>query len=105
KPNYAEAHYHLGLALEENEKWHLDEAIKELRIPGLALDTAIKEYREAIRIKPDYAEAHHHLGLALDKKGLLDEAIKEYREAIRITPKDGWKLKLEDALKTKGTSK
>ena len=46
KPDYAEAHFNLGIALSDQGK----------------LDEAIAEYREAIRLKPDYAEAHCNLG-------------------------------------------
>ena len=70
KPDDAEAHYNLGIALSGQGK----------------LDEAIAEYREAIRLKPDYAEAHYNLGIALDGQGKLDEAIAEYREAIRLKP-------------------
>ena len=37
-------------------------------------DGAIREYREAIRLKPDYAEAHSSLGNALSGKGDVDRA-------------------------------
>ena len=49
KPDYAEAHDNLGIALEARAK----------------LDEAIAAYREAIRLKPDYAEAHCNLGILL----------------------------------------
>ncbi len=70
KPDYAEAHYNLGVALDDQ---------------GRAAE-AEKEYREAIRIKPDYAEAHSCLGALLAAQGRAAEAEKEYREAIRIKP-------------------
>ena len=68
------------------EAWELFN--KGLSLANLGLfDEAIKEYREAIRIKPDFAGAHNNLGIALiSSKGLLDEAIKEFKEAIRINP-------------------
>ena len=49
KPDYAEAHYNLGIALTDQGK----------------LDEAVAEYRAAIRLQPDYAEAHYNLGIAL----------------------------------------
>ena len=70
KPDFAEAHINLGVALRDQGK----------------LDEAIAEYREALRLKPDHAEAHSNLGLALSDQGKLDEAIAEYREAIRLKP-------------------
>ena len=49
EPDYAEAHYNLGIALQDKGQ----------------LDEAIAAYREAIRLKPDSAEAHYNLGNAL----------------------------------------
>ena len=72
KPDYAEAHYNLGIALHDQGK----------------LEEAIAEYRTAIRLKPDYANAHYNLGLALHDQGKLEEAIAEYRAAIRLKPDD-----------------
>ncbi len=48
------------------------------------LDDAIRQFREAIRLKPDHANAHCNLGLALDKTGRTDEAMREFREALRL---------------------
>ena len=42
KPDFAEAHINLGIALKTQGKH----------------DEAIAEYRRAVAIKPDYAEAH-----------------------------------------------
>ena len=53
KPDYAEAHAGLGLALFNQGK----------------LAEAIAEYRTAIRMKPDFAEAHVALGLACATTG------------------------------------
>ena len=106
KPDFAEAHYNLGIALAGQGK--LEEAIAEYRAAirlkpddaeahnnlGVALDgqgkleEAIAEYREAIRLKPDFAEAHSNLGDALADQGKLEEAIAEYRTAIRLKPDD-----------------
>ncbi len=70
KPDYAEAHYHLGIALDDK---------------GL-LDDAIREFREAVRLNPEFYEAHFNLGAAMDDKGMLDEAISDYRESLRLNP-------------------
>ena len=64
------AHYNLALQLDTQGK----------------TDEAIREYREAIRIRPDFAEAHCNLGLALRSQDKTDEAIREYQEAVRIKP-------------------
>jgi Flp pilus assembly protein TadD len=50
------------------------------------VDGAIKEEREAIRLKPDDERAHEALGGFLGRKGDLDGEIEEEREAIRLKP-------------------
>jgi serine/threonine-protein kinase len=108
KPDDAEAHTNLGLALHSQEK--LEEAVAEHREAirlqpddaavhynlGIALrdqgklDEAVAAFRTAIRIKPDDDEAHHNLGSALYAQGKLDEAVAALRAAIRIEPDDAW---------------
>ena len=104
KPDYADAHSNLGLALQNLGK--LDEAVASYR-KALAiksdyaeahsnlgnalkdlgkLDEAVASYRKALTIKPNYAEAHHNLGLALQELGKLDEAVASYRKALAIKP-------------------
>jgi tetratricopeptide (TPR) repeat protein len=51
-----------------------------------ALDEAVAECREAIRLKPEFAEARVHLGNALNAQGKLEAAIAAYHEAIRLKP-------------------
>src|SRR6267378_1666989 len=51
-------------------------------------DSALAEYREAIRLKPDYAAAHFGLGITLRDKGDLADAAAEFREVIRESPND-----------------
>jgi Flp pilus assembly protein TadD len=50
-------------------------------------EEAIKEYREAIRLKPDYAEAHYGLGWALDQKGERKEARGYFERAVKLEKK------------------
>ena len=72
-PDYAEAHYNLGIALYKAGQ----------------ISDAIAQYEEALRIKPDYAEAHHNLGLVFSQDpGRLPDAIAEYQAALRIRPDD-----------------
>jgi tetratricopeptide (TPR) repeat protein len=52
------------------------------------LDTAIKNYEIALRLKPDYAEAYNNLGAAYQSKGLFDKAIEHYRATLRLKPDD-----------------
>ena len=95
KPDYAEAHRDLGVAL-----------LKK----GL-IDDALVECREAIRLHPDDALAHSNLGNSLRKQGQAAEAISEFRRAIDLQPsltdarlrlgrlllEEGW---LDDAIAT-----
>src|SRR5262249_24427229 len=64
----ADAHFRLGNLLLRNGE----------------LDSALYEFREAIRIKPDDLGTHFNLGNVLLDKGQLDEAIAAYRKAIAI---------------------
>ena len=70
KPDYAEAHSNLGIALKDQGK----------------LDEAIACYRRALELKPDFAEVHSNLGIALKDQGKLDEAIACYRRALELKP-------------------
>jgi tetratricopeptide (TPR) repeat protein len=104
RPDYAEAHYHLGNTLREQGK--LDEAVASYRralelkpdFPhghnslGIALvrqanlPAAVASFREAVRLKPDFAHAHTNLGNALKEQGRLEEALPYYGEAVRLRP-------------------
>ena len=51
-----------------------------------ALDEAIAQYTEALRLDPNFAEAHNNLGVALRDRGKLDRAIAHYQQALRLNP-------------------
>ena len=102
KPDYAEAHFNLGivlkvsgrpnLAVESYKKAivllpnylgahnNLGNALKQIG----SLEEAVISYQNAIAIKPDYAEAHNNLGITLMSLERLDEAVKSYESAISI---------------------
>jgi tetratricopeptide (TPR) repeat protein len=71
-PDFAKAHYNLGILLKEMGR----------------KEDAEEEYREAIRINPNFAEAHNNLGALLGNKGREDDAEAEFREALRINPNE-----------------
>jgi len=68
KPDYAGAHYNMGIALQVQGK----------------LEEAIGAYNKALAIKPDYADAYNNMGNALKEQGKLDEAITSYSKALSI---------------------
>ena len=59
KPDYAEAHDNLGLALAGRGQ----------------VDEAIACYQKALEINPDLAKAHNNFGVLLGQGGRFDEAI------------------------------
>lgn len=67
-------HFNLGYSFQEKHQ----------------LDSAISEWKEAVKLKPDYAAAYHNLGLAYGEKGLRDMAIKQFEEAIKCGPDLAW---------------
>jgi Tfp pilus assembly protein PilF len=52
-----------------------------------AVNEAIDQLQEALRIDPGHAEAHSNLGVALARQGLVAQAIEHYEEAIRLDPR------------------
>ena len=72
KPDAAEAHNNLGLAL--------------ARLGQLA--QAITSFREALRIRPHYTNALLNLGNAFRRAELWPDAIEVYESAIALSPHD-----------------
>jgi tetratricopeptide (TPR) repeat protein len=70
-PEYAEAHYNLGVTLRELDK----------------IEEAIKSYKKAISIKNAYPSAHFNLGNALLSLKQYDGAIKHFESTIAFNPK------------------
>jgi len=62
------AHYNLGLAYEELERFEI----------------ALESYENAISIKLDYAEAYNNSGSVLYKLSRFEEALVSYNRAITI---------------------
>ena len=70
KPDYPDAHYNLGVTLQEQDD----------------LDAAISSYQQAIKFKPIYPEAYNNLGNTFKKQGNFKAAISSYQQAIKLKP-------------------
>jgi tetratricopeptide (TPR) repeat protein len=70
QPDNADAHYNLGIALEQADR----------------VQEAVGEFKETIRLRPDDADAHFNLGIALATLGQIDKSVAEFSEALRIRP-------------------
>ena len=66
----AEAHYRLGLAWRDQQKF----------------PAAIECYRRALAIRPDYIEVHNNLGVVLQLDNRLADALACYRRAVELSP-------------------
>ena len=69
-PDYAEAHYNLGISLKALGR----------------NDEALSAFQTAVALRPDFAEAHFILGNTLQEMGSTDAAIRAYRQAIAARP-------------------
>ncbi|PIS22919.1 hypothetical protein COT49_02815 [candidate division WWE3 bacterium CG08_land_8_20_14_0_20_40_13] len=50
------------------------------------LETAVKEFEVAIKLKPDYADAYHNLANTYGQMERFDEAVVAYQKAIEFNP-------------------
>jgi spermidine synthase len=50
------------------------------------MEDAIKEFREALRLRPESAVTHWHLGAALASQGVREEALDHLRRSIELDP-------------------
>ena len=109
RPDYAEAHFGLGVALAEDPARlpeaivHFEEAVRlkpdftEAQISlanalagdPVRLNEAIAHYESALRLQPDYAEVYYNLANALaTDPGRVPEAISHYEQALKVNPED-----------------
>jgi tetratricopeptide (TPR) repeat protein len=78
-PEFAEAHYRLGLAYavvgqdEESEK---------------SFETAAKLYEKILDKEPKNSDAQFYLGLTYGKLGKYDQSVKFFKEAVRNSPEE-----------------
>jgi len=105
-PEYADAHFHTGVALAELTRWQeaVDAyrqamALPTLTVPDLAhqnLGLALYHLRKypdaeqalrfAISLSPDMQAAYHHLGLVLAAEGRPEEARRAFTRARELGP-------------------
>ncbi|MBC7933247.1 MAG: tetratricopeptide repeat protein [Rubrivivax sp.] len=76
-PDFAEAHYRLGLAL--NAAGQSEESDK-------SFEQAIKSYEKLTKQAPKDANAFYFMGLSYEKLGKYDEAVRVLKEAVRNSP-------------------
>ncbi|MDP2689502.1 MAG: tetratricopeptide repeat protein, partial [Deltaproteobacteria bacterium] len=65
-------------------KEHFDKGV-EFSLKG-ELDSAIKEYEEALKLNPNSPETHNNIGFAYMDKGDLDKAVEHQEKALELKP-------------------
>lgn len=76
-PDFAEAHYRLGLAYNATKK--SDEAEK-------AFQDAVKAYEKLTKRDDKNSDAFYLLGICYEKLGEYDDAVKALKEAVKTSP-------------------
>ncbi|MFO7734555.1 MAG: ankyrin repeat domain-containing protein [Candidatus Aminicenantes bacterium] len=72
----------------EEARRHFDRGIAAVEMATTAADyeSAIKEFKEAVRLAPDWPDAYYNLGLVQEKAGKLGEAVESYKSYLRVSP-------------------
>jgi tetratricopeptide (TPR) repeat protein len=109
RPEYAEAHEGLAMALAGQGQDKVEDAVTAYRKAGelytdrtqaarlyvnlgtlLAKSRRLPEaegaFRKAVKLQPKSVEAHYSLGLALGQQGKRKEAIAAWRKAVEVKP-------------------
>lgn len=76
-PDFAEAHYRLGLAYN---------ATKQREEADKAFESAVKAYEKVTKREPKNSDAYYFLGLSYEQLGKYDEAVKALKEAVKNSP-------------------
>lgn len=76
-PDFAEAHYRLGLAY--NVTKQKEEADK-------TFEAAVKAYEKLTKREPKNSDAYYFLGLCYEQLGKYDDAVKALKEAVKNSP-------------------
>lgn len=85
---YALASVNFGGYTPDRAVWHYSRAVHYNATDQP--DAAIREYREALRIKPEFPYASTNLGLLLLDKGETDEAMQHFMDALAIDENNTW---------------
>jgi tetratricopeptide (TPR) repeat protein len=78
-PDFAEAHYRLGLAYN---------ALKRREEADKAFEGAIEAYEKVTKREPKNSDAYYFLGLSYEQLGKYDEAVKALKEAVKNSPEE-----------------
>ncbi|NMG21846.1 tetratricopeptide repeat protein [Brasilonema bromeliae] len=62
-------------------------------------DIAIRQYKEALKIKPDYVVGLNNLGHAYERKKLNAQALQAYEEALKLQPTNTTAKRRSDSLR------
>ena len=105
KPDYAEAHYNLGVVLQKNgedeeayKSYEKAIAIKHaypqahnnigmINLKNRSLNDAVKSFEWAVAYNPNYVEAHNNLGATFQELMQFQKAMGQYEKALSINPK------------------
>jgi tetratricopeptide (TPR) repeat protein len=76
-PDFAEAHYRLGLAYN---------ATKQTEEANKSFEQAVKVYEKLTKQDPKNSDAYYFLGLCFEKLGKYDDAVRALKEAVKTSP-------------------
>ncbi|MBK1990606.1 tetratricopeptide repeat protein [Sphaerospermopsis aphanizomenoides BCCUSP55] len=62
-------------------------------------DLAIRQYKEALKLKPDYVVALNNLGHAYEKKKLTSQALEMYEAALKFAPNNATAKRRAESLR------
>jgi len=62
-------------------------------------DTAIRQYKEALKVNPDYVTALNNLGHAYERKQLTVQAIETYEHVLKAEPNNSTAKRRVESLK------
>lgn len=62
-------------------------------------DLAIRQYKEAVKLKPDYVVALNNLGHAYEKKKLNAQALQMYEDALKFSPNNATAKRRAESLR------